>query len=64
MICIYFLPDYNLSFHFLNGVFQSPKVVNFDEVQLIIFLPSWFLLLVPHLSSLCPVLGLLILLLF
>lgn len=34
MICKYFLPDFGLSFHSLNGVFYRVKVFNFDKLQL------------------------------
>lgn len=34
-----FLPGCDLSFHFLNGVFGSLKVLNFDQVQILNFFP-------------------------
>ena len=35
IICKYFLPVCGLSFHFLDFIFWSGQVLNFDEVQLI-----------------------------
>ena len=37
MISKYFLPFYDLSFHFLDNVLYCTKVFNFDEVQFIYF---------------------------
>ena len=37
MFCTYFLPFHGLSFHFLDGVLWSTKVLNFNEVQFIYF---------------------------
>ena len=56
VVCKYYLPTCNQSFHLLNVVFHRAKVFNFDEVQFINF--SFDTLgLVAHLKILCLVLG-------
>ena len=42
MICKYFLPFYELSFHFLDSNFWTTKVVSYGEVQFIYFFPLCF----------------------
>lgn len=37
MCCKYFLPVYDLPFHFLNQVFQKVNTFDFDDVRLIKF---------------------------
>lgn len=64
MVGKHFLPVCDLSFHFLNGIFWSTKVINFDKVPFSNFLLLWYMLSVSYLSSVCPIQGLLILLVF
>ena len=52
MICKYCLPFCGLSFHFLDGIVCSAKVLNFDGVQFIYFFLLSFVVLVSHLRRL------------
>ena len=46
MICIYFLPIYEFSFHFVDGNLGSTKSCNLAEVKFICFLLLLLVLLV------------------
>ena len=52
MCCQYLLLAFGLPFHFLNDIYQRAEVLNFDEIQFIIFF------LIDHtfcvLRNLCP----------
>lgn len=57
MICKYFLPFFRLSFHSLDSILWSTKLLNSDEIQIIYFFLVLPVLLVSHSRNHCLIPG-------